>query len=444
MPEDAPSPPTSDGRQVRIVVVLCTLMLLAGYLLKAQCLNPWTEGLPYRRLCYNDLQPLYGIRGVQQHVFPYVSGALRGAELIGSGIEYPVLTGLFMWASGLPISPDDPAGTNNYLRLSALLLAPFGLLAAYLLVRMVGWRALLWAVGPPLIWYSFHNWDLLVVAAAVAGFWYWSRGQPTGAAVLFGIGGALKFYPLFFLAPLALEQWRKADWRRAGTVAATGALTFVVINLPFALANFDGWSGTYRFHQLRSPDFNSIWHWLGGWPQWANNLPLLTPEFTNRLTTVLIGASFVAALAVGWRRSARDGRYPFVQVSAAMLASFLLWNKVHSPQYALWILPFFALVNISVLWWAAYAAIDTVFYVGIFRWFYDAFERGLDYTPAKRALIFAIWGRAALLALLFVLFLRARLPDELEADTANEEAADAVVSHPLPTLGAVGEEPARG
>ena len=88
--------------------------------------------------------------------------------------------------------------------------------------------------------------------------------------------------------------------------------------------------------------------------------------------------------------------------------AFCLLGKVFSPQYALWILPFFALVRVRWGWWAAYVVVDVVLYFGLFRWFYDLFYRNVDFGLAKQALIVGIWGRAALVALLFIVFLGAK------------------------------------
>jgi hypothetical protein len=129
--------------------------------------------------------------------------------------------------------------------------------------------------------------------------------------------------------------------------------------------------------------------------------------------TVISGA---IALEWGRRRSSgADAAYPFVQVGAALVAAFLLWGKVHSPQYALWILPFFVLLRVSPAWWVAYSIADLAVYVGIFRWFYDFSRTGdqLSWTPAKIALVAGVWGRAALLAILLVVF--ARAPSALRA-----------------------------
>lgn len=387
-------------------------MLLGGFLLKAQCTAPegW-DGRQYSRLCYNDIQALYSARAIDVDRFPYVHGNLQDQELTDGAIEYPVLTGLFMWLAGLLVN--DP---NAYLRVTSILLAPFALITAYLLAQTTGRRALMWAAAPALVLYSFHNWDLLVVAAAVAGIWAWWRGSDLWAAVLFAIGGAFKLYPLFLLAPLFLYVARKHTWTRGFGIASVGAATWLLINLPFALINFDGWIATYRFHSLRVGNFDSIWN-LG--------FPMLGPDALNLVTGALTAFGFIGALAVGWARSNAGRAYPFLQVSAAIVTTFLLFSKVHSPQYTLWLLPFFALTSVSIGWWVAYTVVDLAVYIGIFRWFYDFSYRGQDFTFFKKLMIAGVWGRALLLAALYVVFLKARgAPDEHPTHDRSQVRSD--------------------
>jgi uncharacterized membrane protein len=382
------------GDAIALVVTACAVSLVAGFLLKAQCTTSagW-DGRQYERLCYNDIQALYEPREVEER-FPYVEGRLDGRELAQGAIEYPVLTGAFMW-----VAARFASDFNGYLDASAILLAPFGLLTAYLLARMSGARALLWAAAPAVVLYAFHNWDLLVVAAAAGGIYLWHRDRPAGAAVVFGVGGALKLFPLFLLLPLCLEVWMRRGARDAGRVMAAGVGTFAAINLPFVVASPSGWWTTYEFHGLRTGNFDSIWYL--GWPNAA-------PETINLITAALVLTFFAGATAYGWARARREGVFPFLQVGGALIASFMLWNKVHSPQYTLWILPFFALLGVRLVWWFAYTVVDLMVYVGVFRWFYDFLYRNQDFTLAKKMMIAGVWGRALLLALLVVVFLRAR------------------------------------
>jgi uncharacterized membrane protein len=403
-------------------VAVCALTLAAGFALKAQCLGPAWDGRQYARLCYNDLQPLYGPRlhvtdesGEEHYVFPYERGLVDG-ELAEGAIEYPVLTGLFMWASG-----HLAADSDGYLVYSALLLAPLGLAIAFLLARMTGWRALLWAAAPALILYAFHNWDLLAVASAVLGFYLHRRGRSGWAAVAFGVGATFKLYPALFLAPLVLERLRARGLRPALGSVAAGLGTIAAINLPFALKSFEGWWAPYEFHSLRGPNWDSIWTWRG--PDFVGpELSSLSPAQINLVGALLVGSFAVAALVYGWMRAQREDAFPFVPVCAALLAAFLAFNKVHSPQYALWILPFFALLSVNIAWWVGYAVVDLIVYVSVFRWFYDFVYAGADVTFAKRAMVFGVWARSLLLVGLFVAFLRSR-PSRTPLETSE-------LSHP--------------
>ena len=391
---------------VTIALVACVVTLLGGFALKGQCLEPW-DGRQWTVLCYNDLQALYDAREIVVHTFPYIYGYVADGQLMGGAIEYPVLTGLFMWASGLPV--DDP---NEYLTFSALLLGPFAIVAAVLLANMSGRRALMLAAAPAMILYAFHNWDLLVVAASVAGFYAWHRGRSLWAAVAFGVGGALKMYPVLFILPLAAERLFAGDRKGAWRTLWVGGLTTALINLPFAYLNPPSWWITYRFHRERGPNVDSLWG-IG---------PSLEPSTINLLSTALMLVFFAAALWRGWKRAQEEGLYPFIPVAAALLATFLLWNKVHSPQYTLWLLPMFALVQIHWGWWAGYSIVDLVVYVGVFRYFN---EFNAETSLARYAMVYGVLARAVLLGVLYVVFLRSQIAEGV----GGPERAKRFLSH---------------
>src|SRR5262249_37630629 len=132
-------------------------------------------------------------------------------QLLGGSVEYPVLTGMLMWAGAIFAHND-----HQFLIDSALLLSPFALVTAWMLGRLARWGALLFAIGPPLVMYAFHNWDLAVVGCAVAAVYVLHRGwgraganrslrsRAVVSAVLLGLGFAFKLYPAIFALPLML------------------------------------------------------------------------------------------------------------------------------------------------------------------------------------------------------------------------------------------------
>jgi uncharacterized membrane protein len=421
--------PASGRLALALLVLLTGVTLLLGYANKARCVGPdfdaaGRSGPDYERrvdqdVCYSDIQELWLGRDIDKHVFPYVNGSITPeGRLAGGSVEYPVLTGLLIWA-GAAFATDD----GGFLLASALLMTPFGLLTGWMLGRLARWRALVWALGPPLVLYAFHNWDLPVVACAVGAVylvhgWRTDRSlvdRATLAAVLLGLGFAFKLYPGAFVLPLALHVLTASrpgalDWRGALRVGLAALATAVLVNLPFAVAGYAGWRAAFTFQQLRKVDLttNSIWYW--GYRPWSDPDNVEFQATINVLSPTLVLLSFAIAVGVGWWRWRRGGAYPWIGVSAAMLCGFLLLHKVHSPQYTLWLLPFFVLLRVRWGWIVAYLVADLAMYVGIFRLFYllnAGADAGIFAGLTAQAVTVGVWGRAALLVGLFVVFLRA-------------------------------------
>jgi uncharacterized membrane protein len=425
------------ARTSRVVLTLLVLLtgvtLLLGYANKARCAGPEFDEAGRsapdyelrmeRDVCYSDIQHLWLGRDIDQHVFPYLTGSITpDGRLVGGTVEYPVLTGLLIWGGAVYAHTDA-----GFLLGSALLMAPFGLVTGWLLGRLARWRALLWAVGPPLVLYAFHNWDLPVVACAAAAVfavhgWRTDRSlaqRGVVAGVLLGLGFAFKLYPGAFVLPLALylltaSRPGRLDWPAALRVAAAAAVTVVLVNLPFMIAGYEGWRASVTFQQLRKVDLttNSIWFWGFRPESGPDNVEFQATM--DWLSPALVLLSFALAVAVGWWRYRREGTYPWVAVSAAMLCGFLLLHKVHSPQYTLWLLPFFVLVQVPWSLVVAYLLADLAMGIGIFRWYYQihaGVASGIYDGFAAQAVTIGVWGRAALLVALFVVFLR--VPDRL-------------------------------
>ncbi|KOV89141.1 membrane protein [Nocardia sp. NRRL S-836] len=431
-----------------VLVLLCGLTLLLGFANKDRCTGPafdqWGRTQPdydernKEEVCYSDIQHLWIGRDIDRHVFPYVDGGINDQGiLVGGSVEYPVLSGLLIWAGAIFAHNDA-----EYLLYSSLLMAPFGLLTGYLLGKLARWRALLWAIGPPLVLYAFHNWDLPVVLCSVAAVYVvhrWNRPlveRATVASVLLGLGFAFKVYPAVFVLPLMLfvatGGWRgrelpdrvlragkKVDVAGAVKVALASIVTVVLVNVPFAIAGYDGWLASFEFQGQRRVDIttNSIWYW-GLRPFIGDDA---MQSLVGVISPILMLVSFAVAAGYGWLRFRREGSYPWVAVSAAMLCGFMLLHKVHSPQYTLWLVPFLVLMRIPLTWAFAYFAVDLAMGIGIFRWFW-AIEfgqpAGIYDSFSAQAVMIGVWGRAALLVALFVVFLKAR--DVTEDDHSGD------------------------
>ncbi|MEP9395129.1 MULTISPECIES: hypothetical protein [Gordonia] len=445
------------------VSLLTTLLLMFwSYKVKAACGGPpffpdgrshrWPVGDPDAVVpCYSDLMYLWIGRDINNHVFPYIHGGIGAdGQLFGGAVEYPVLSGLFMWLGAIGAHTD-----LEFFRHSVVLIAPFGLLITAMLAVLTRWNVLWWALTPPLVLYAFHNWELPVVATAVGAVavmaWGASIHPVTGrrrmtlrtsailAAVVLAVGFCLKLYPGFFVLPLALYVLTRGgftrsddpdgsgrsdedastptrgplDWVGAAWVAAAAAITVILIQLPFMLLGYEGWRAATTFQGKRRADLdtNSIWYWglrhlTGGQTDTYNSL-------VGVLSPILILSSFVVAVYLGWRLRHRTGVYPWIGVSAAMLAGFMVFHKVHSPQYTLWILPFFVLLRVRWPVIVLYLIADFILDTTIFRLFgiYVSGEPMKWWVMA--GVNVGVWVHAVLLVYLIWAFVHAGMREPL-------------------------------
>jgi len=369
--------------------------------------------------CWSDVAALWNSRGLAQHVFPYVHGTWRGdPPVLGGGtVEYPTATGVWVWLTALPVD-----SVRGFLVVTAVVAAVLAVLVTLALQRIAGRRAWVFAATPPLALYAVYNWDLLPVACTVAALLVataaprsWGPLLRWGlAGALLGLGGACKLYPLMFLGALTLAALldRDAPWsdrvRRTAITLGAGVAVVLVANVPFALVNYEGWSSVFRFQAERPIGPSTLTIWYYGLLPWSADLDGPVQGTMALLSTATTALGILAVLVVTVLRALRTGRTPWIQAAAAMLCVYMVANKVDSPQYVLWLLPFFVVLRLGGWWITAYLVTDVCLTVGFFRnGYYDAIGQTAD-TWAGQMVTAALWIRAVLLVVFAVRFLRTR------------------------------------
>jgi uncharacterized membrane protein len=358
---------------VRVALALTILVVIFGYLQKADCSGPggYQNEHQYTRVCYTDTFALYTGEGLNAKTNS--AGEVTGKVSVpyrDHPVEYPPVIGGLMWAAAEltvfvhPSKTADVAGIHNttFFNLTALGLAICALISTFTIARLAGrrrvWDAAMVGLSPVLFMYAFTNWDLVAVALTGLGLWAWSRGSPLWAGVLLGIGIGTKFYPLFVLLALLMLCARARLWRAAAEVTfATVAGIFVtyvpaiVISKSFAFPGtcspehpLSGWRWFFSLSQTRGADWGSVWlvaqHLFGGdgIGRALNAQPACgaSPTTLNLVSSasVLVVVAAVGALVALAPRRPRVG-----QVALLLVAGFVMLNKVDSPQYALWLVP---------------------------------------------------------------------------------------------------------
>ena len=323
----------------RIVVTLGCLTLMLHWAQKSDCSDgEWIKLSQYRHACYTDVVALYNSEGLADGKIPYVQ----------SPVEYPVLTGVFMGLIGLPVHAYTSAhpGTNPYewyYNLTALALGAIAVGTVILLLalrRRRPWDAAMFAAAPALLLTATINWDLLAVGFAVAGLYAWARRHPMLAGVLLGLGTAAKLWPGFLFIPLLLLGLRTRHFRDAFFAGLTGVVTWAAVNLPVAIGYPDSWREFFRLNETRAIDWGTLWY-LGDHFPFVGALPGAGwfDGHIAGLNWITRGLFLLCCVGMGVLVYKAPSPPRLGQLAFLIGAAFLVFSKVWSQQYVLWLLP---------------------------------------------------------------------------------------------------------
>lgn len=320
---------------VRVVLAMGAFAYILGFVLDLSCRNEqWKTPERYEHLCYTDISPLYSLRGFADGLIPYLQ-----SDAAHPYLEYPVLTGAFMHVSALLTTAmnsimDGVDRTEMFFDINVILLfIPLAVtvVATALTVRRRPWDAAMVALAPTMILAATVNWDLLPLAFAGVALLLWSRRHPLAAGLLLGLAVSAKFYPVVFLGAFFLLSLRSGKWKAFALLLGGTAASWLLVNVPVALANFDGWWEFYSFSSRRAVDFGSIWY--------AATQAGLSGVPADQLNLVATGSFIVLCAGIAWLVLGARRRPRLAQVLFLIVAAFVLTNKVYSPQYSLWLVP---------------------------------------------------------------------------------------------------------
>jgi uncharacterized membrane protein len=415
------------ARPVSLALVLgaVTLTMAVGMAQKSPCAGGnFAGGRQYKLLCYSDIVPLLGTEQLQGGRLPFLDPCVASDNNCD---EYPVLTMYVMRVAGW-ISGQDYA---RFFYTNAVFMLGFALLTTLCLWMLAGNRALWFALAPSLLLYGTMNWDLAAVACATAALVAWAKGRDGWAGVLIGLGAATKFYPALVLIPLFLQGLQDREPDRSIRVLWWSAGTWVAVNLPFAFgpAGADGgwirasWWEFFRFNAERTPDFDSIYYIA------CRHVGALCISIQNANFIAIAAFLLGSFVAIAWK-ARRDPSFPRWAVGVPLLICFLLSNKVYSPQYSLWLLPWFALTMPRLGRFVAFESADVAVFVTRF-WFFGTYTGVLHWVP-QGVFEIAIGVRMAVLVWCLIGWVRDQIPPRGLVAVQRAEAPPPVPAHPVP------------
>jgi len=376
---------------VGVGIAASAVAALLGYLQKLPCSSggAWnTASGQFSHACYTDIYPLYYSEQLSAGKVPYY----------GHPVEYPVLMGWMMEAGAWMVHSVADAYTRgrDFYYVTILMLAVC-LVIGVVATASAAHRetaatrgddsqkmghgskaALLTALSPALILAAYINWDLFAMALSACGLAAWAARRPWLAGVLLGLAVATKFYPLFYFGALFLLCLRAGKLREFGKALAGGLIAWLVINLPVALTATSGWAEFYAFSRDRGADWGSVWYLFEHY-----NVPGLGNSSLGELNLITSGSVVVACALIALLALAAPRRPRLPQLCFLLLASFLILNKVWSPQYVIWLVPLAVLSRPRMWAYWLWQLAEIVYFIGIWGYFVylDADVYGYPVSP---------------------------------------------------------------
>lgn len=386
----------------RVLILMTVAASLLMLLAKNPCrLNGWGGSNPYVYACYSDWVPLFGARGFAEN--PWVPFSAQAQ------FEYPVL----MSAVASVVAWLVPEGAANrslvYFDMNLLLVAILWIVTVVCTLRMGGrrpWDAAMVAIAPGIILAGSINWDLWAVALLALGMLSFARRHTVLAGILIGLGAAMKIYPFFVLGAVLVIAVRTGKLKPFWVTAGTATLTWALVNLPYALAYPDSFKHFFAFSSERGAGFSSFWH---VWNLLAGKSEVLEPVNAEQMSFWGLAIFFlccvgIAVLGLAAQRTPRLGSLAFL-----IVASFVMVNKVYSPQFVVWLIPLFALALPRWREFAIWMLVEVAHFYGL--WFYlDSLDADdIHKVFPENGYIFLVLAHMLMLAYLMYLVARSVL-----------------------------------
>ena len=333
--------------RTRALLALAIFAALLSFVKFSPCQDiNWATPGQYIHACYSDLPSLFGERGMVDNTWPYASDT--------NSVEYPVLTGLVMYATSFvahsPIS---------YFNFNAFLMALLFIGLVFIVYRIKPEFTYLLPLAPAMIASLYINWDLWAIATMMLAIYWFDRKAYLYSSLALAVSISTKFLPVFLLLPILYILWRSNQIREIFKYTATTFALWLAINLPFALTTPTGWWRFYKLNLSREADWGSLWLAFSQLGLGLANLNYLA------VLLLLIGLTAFVIFLFEVKSTPTLASVAFIVLAIVMIAS-----KVYSPQYVLWLTPLavIALTNKKDLhaFWIWQIA-ETLYHVAIWQ-----------------------------------------------------------------------------
>jgi hypothetical protein len=299
------------------------------------------------------------VTGMLDVYYDYSTRALAGSIPYRDYlVEYPILGFLTFLIPHLFVS-----SYSGYRIAFGVELLLFNAMAVFLVARQITAEEGFAQVPSRLTWYTaffaslcpllMGPFDLAPMAVAFAAALAWFHRKNTLGGILAGVGVLMKIFPGVVAAPaLVWEVAHRRESRGRGVLAFLGT---IALGMSFWLGlGGTGVANSLRYHAERGLEVGSIYTGVvillarlkGEKVKWAlhHNSLHLAPEWGDAIARWALPLQIAALLLVMWRYH-RSGMKDGVRYAGAALLAFMVFGKVFSPQYLIWLIPFMTVLG---------------------------------------------------------------------------------------------------
>ena len=368
---------------------------------------------------FSDIRGFYGMHFADgQHQWPFSTHTLLGATESIHPVEYPALTGLIMWLISFFVQPAQFAWVD-YFRITAGFHVVLFAITAYYIKQLAGRKwAIVFVISPAVLYSLNRNWDIWAIVAMIWAIYLFEKGKLRQSAIVLAVSVATKLFPIVLLFPIFFYFMRQKKVREFIEYSAITMGVWFVINLPFMLINFRGWSYFYEFSYKRGIGSASIFDVTAqagfGIPTWS--------ILFYALNLIIFGG-----LGLYFWKSAKI--VPLTEGAYLTMFAFILFNKQYSMQYVIWLaaLAVIALAHLSQKRQLSLLYIYVMWQASELAFQYSFFQNTLTNinantaTPASPAISGYMYGMIGIfryiLAIAFTALLAKYLYDEKKVDS---------------------------
>ena len=213
------------------------------------------------------------------------------------------------------------------------------------------------------------RYDVFPAVMVVISLWFYFRKKYVPAFLIMSLAAMTKLYPVLFLVPMAMPFLVQKDWKRFITAIVVSGAACLLTELPFILndpSTAFAWMSYHSDRGLQVEAFISSFILLGslfvqsditlvhnyGSYNLEGALPDMIAPYMNIVMVAAVGLFILAMLVKMWKSkdSVRDMDAQCAVFCLALVLIFILFSKVYSAQYVIWIvllLPFTQLASLE-------------------------------------------------------------------------------------------------